>query len=1511
MNAIKKTISNLLICLFLLSTSALHSQTIEWGTGENAPAAQDINVGSSELSYIDFYFQVKDAQVTNMRITVVIPYAYEVFDRSNIQKLSGIEATDISVSGRTLTMIFGTVVQNAIVHYRIPRYSSTQPNAVYPNPSYNVTVTVYKSSTTSMVVKTLPYKYNYAKLYLTDMEAPLPTNHQSPLGLQFGDNYENHTGYTGEQTFQFRMQCIDGKVDSTTVTFTHLLGGVKLSNWTVGTTILPAGQITTDTITGTTPQVSHTIKIRKTDFPSGVGISNGEFVPISVDVIKTSCGTLYMDFLTRWGLTNNIRIASDINRTGTEGISFTASQGTGMTPLLEEVSHEWIFPDGKACYDGSYSNTFTIAYANNGQGAAKNIRFYVYPNPAEVLLDTTSIEVKVGANSTWESIAKFTVNTRVSLTDVNINPAYRGWPYVGYADVNQTVPAGDTIYMRYNSAWSKDYYTHLQGVNRGLYTNNVTHAIGVAAYTDMCGENMKSISNLNHYYIGSNTASYQTGLYTYDAQVNFGEPDQVTIWSGRMLINTLKKPAFYEDGFKFVYQISLPKGIELAYSEKDSIKIYRYNNPPGTNKWPVRNLQTNATKDTITFELYREDMGNNAIYDYTIDIPFKNACTTGEKSGSAQGEIRMFVYPTGSEGARCNEVELSLWVFPTFSYICEKEGVSYTFDYKRLIVGLQDGDRDGNPDTPLTPANPDAIAHNLWLMGDTIQLSWKGKTLSSEDTALYVVLFSEISSNRIAVNYPKELTLNGMSGQLQATLLNDVHISGDYIGYATPRDRGTTFPAERFAYAWEITKPGNAEFTAGDSIAFIMDAIVVPAYSNSNAASYHVNNWFYSSKTSRIKGLTTATAKIDSVLIPEDTRKGYESYPFISGVYTPRISGPNRTTTVQMNFSGMQEWTSNDFTLTTIEDISSSPNFPYEYRHLTTIDSIIIEVPEGYEIPDTMRVRMLYYRNSSSSAQYTPETLLHAAPSGLPHRRVFVFGSSMFDVNRNDPTKWRLPSYLYYIQARTFRVFSTYAAPVGETRGSVTIYSDGDTYTTGANSIPMMSKESATVDYSYYLNNLILRYVDLGSVKATANGSVVQDALRNEVAWEVNLQNTATNAAAYNAWLYVHGPVSNAKLKVGATIYTGQGEEGRWIPLPTLAEGAVITTGTLTVDYASSDCSNQTVALYPLHDRTKGEGMTWNPADDADIPLTNTGFSTAQIDADKKLFIYSKLNLIIRNVESRLSGSITPLADTPASPLYTSGEFYGENRIAVDREFPLEIAISTFGAPGPVIDTRVQLNVPAGLQAVTDSAYIEIDGVNYKITTGNGNAFLSALAGLDGSAGAKNIELKLSDINLPALEGTRGELRGNNSNVYLRLKLKPTCDVDPSAPRITASLSGKRLCGDNVVMAGTAPVSSWLELTGILSSLAPEIEVLAPTIATADFSCYQSDTLVVRFKVISNFNLNVAATDSLYISIPHALKLSGDIRYSLPAGSSGSGVEARYGLIAAATEISEQEETVG
>jgi hypothetical protein len=1513
--------SNILILhfsFFIFHSPGLRAQSIEWGTGVNT-YANDINVGSSERSYIEFYYQVKNAAITNMQLEVVLPYSYETFDISAIQRVEGIDlGSPVLANATSLRFRVADVVQNSIIHYRIPRYSNTQPNTVYANPSYNVTVRVGKNNSVSggnlLGTNTLPFKYNYAKLDLVDPELPLPAKQISPLGLRFYDNYEAHpTGYTGPETFLFRIQCVDGKVDSANISFTVRLGGVQLGNWVVGATPIPDHQIQIDTLSGTSPLVRYAVKIRKTDFPSGNGISNGEYVPVGVTVIKASCGNVAVDYLTSWGLTTNIKNISDVNTPS--GITFTADSGNGLSPRLERVagSETWTFAEGKACYDGSYNNTFSAAYANTGQGEAGNIRLLVGTD-SNTLLDTSSVEVKTSSASPWEKALKVIVFMRISASN---SQYYNKQARYAYVDLSQTLPAGDTLYVRYNYAMPADYFLYQQA-EQGIYSSSRAHQrIGITTYTDACGENPKSISNEDFTLLGSSSSSisaYGNGLYNYDTNLNFDEPDQVQTWQSTLYINSLRNTALYTNTFKIACQVSLPTGMALAYDDKDSIKIYRSGYPPGTSKWPVGTLQTNAAKDTFIIELYRADMTNTGVSAFTLEIPFRNVCTTGAKAGSNKGEIRMFIYPTGSEGAGCNEVKFDgLQIRPTFNYVCEKEGITYMFDYKRMTRGWKDDDEDGHPDLPFVRAHPDSIQHLYAFTGDTLRFAWKGKTLSAGDTALYAVLLSSLAANMLEIDgSPKESTLNGNSGQLRVTLLNDVYASGNYTGFATPRDRGTAsnLTDPRYAYAWEIGKTDNTPFAADDSVGFIIDALRYRDYSGASSGVLNISNWFYAAKTSRIKGLTTATAntKVDSVLIPGETRKGKENYPVTISTRRPYLTSG---TPSDMLFSGIQTTNLNNYEIMSLYNMPTGNSLTDEYRHFTTVDSLVIDVPEGYELPDPITFRMAYYKPSSTNVQYTPERAVYASPSNLPHHKAYVFGSAVFDVHRNDPGKWPLPSGSQSIYARPFSISSTYAAPVGESYGSLTIYCDDSTHTTIPNSIPRMGKESAGVDYTYKnATRFKLLYTDPGSVKALAGGPTAQDALSSNISWEVNLQNTAVDTAAYNAWLYVQGPISNAKFQAGANTCTGTGDEGRWIPLPTLPKAGVAIAGTLTVEYASSDCSNQPVTVYPLHNRTKGNGTTWQPSDEG-IAMTDAGFASAQTDDAQKQFIYAKLNLAIRNVASRLSGNITPLATTPASPLHTSGASYGASTIAVDKQFPVEIAISTFGAAGSSVDTRMRMTVPAGLEALVDSAYIEINGTNHKITTANGNAFLTELAKLNGTAGAKNIELKLADIDLPALNGTLGEVLGNDT-VRLRLKLIPRCDVDLSSPRIALSLFGKRLCGDTIASNNQLYYSSFLPLGGITSSLSPDMEVVAPAIATTDFICKQSDTLSVKFRVINNVAINIAATDSLFVIVPHSLTLKDatSIRYSLPAGSAGSPVTAQSGIVPP-TSIAIQETTIG
>ncbi|MDR1120857.1 MAG: hypothetical protein LBM08_08060, partial [Dysgonamonadaceae bacterium] len=331
------------------------------------------------------------------------------------------------------------------------------------------------------------------------------------------------------------------------------------------------------------------------------------------------------------------------------------------------------------------------------------------------------------------------------------------------------------------------------------------------------------------------------------------------------------------------------------------------------------------------------------------------------------------------------------------------------------------------------------------------------------------------------------------------------------------------------------------------------------------------------------------------------------------------------------------------------------------------------------------------------------------------------------------------------------------------------------------------------------------------------------------------------------------------------------------------------------MESTSTDCDGvQTVTLYPFYDRAQTAGSTWKLSDEG-IEMTNTGFATAQIDPVLREYLYSRQTLGIRSVLSRLAGSIRPLAETPASPLHTTGTLYGKTSIAVNEEFPLEINLSTIGAGGPVVDTKVHLNIPAGLEVVTDSAYIEINGMNYRITAENGSDLLDSLAKLNGPSGMKTVTLNLSDLDLPALGGSAGELPGQTNN-YLRLKFKPNCNVSTSAMRMEASLSGKRPCGTDLSTATF--YSMYITLSGVTASL--QVEVAVPTVATNRFNCHQSDTLRVSFRKTGAQTVSVTGTDSLFIIIPRSLHLIGatPIRYALPAGSGTSTVTAQFGTIA-------------
>ncbi|MDR1119841.1 MAG: hypothetical protein LBM08_02875, partial [Dysgonamonadaceae bacterium] len=1522
----------LLTSVCLSFTGNVHAQVLNWGTGEETSSAGNIQVGSSERSYVEFCFYVNQAAgISNMVVDVVLPYTNEAFDLSTVQSMKGLELGTPTLQADNRTLRFPTVAnvaQNTVIHYRVARYSRTQPNTYYnPANAYNVTLNV-RGGNITQVTKTLPFYYRYAKLQLID-PANIPATQTPGLQMNFGNNHGGETPNPSSLKFQFRLQCTDGAVDSASIVFSYLHDAIRWENWRIDGRPIPADQITTAPVNEST---SCTVKIRKEDFPLGNGIAAGESVPITVDVVKAGCGSLRVDYLTTWTVpaTNtNIKTQADVSSHASAiapvtPITFTASPGSGLKPILEYVTEvkgvssgiEFIYDStGKRCEDGSLSEV-AIRIANTGAGEARNVRVQIAQLQFSIL-DTSTINIKIGKNTpVWERPQLITVTDRIG-TGMATNPIYHSMPRVAAIDISQPIPDGDTLYISCQYRALCDLFIYQPNVsNPGLYYHNVGTSSTVLYYTDACGENavINGAISGNRYPPG---AAY-IRIHSYNTLLSFEEADQTKTYSMRINDGHLSATSVSAtDSCKNVFQLKLPPGIELATETKTDIKAYKFEADPTQTDWPVRSL----TKDVITgdttvytFALHKIDQkttSNTTFYnDYNIEIQLKNACLDGVTSGTSTGEIRMFVYPAANDSnAGCLDVMFDgIQVYPSFSYVCQKEGLTYTFNTQRRTIGLTDANNDGIADIPVSPADPASINHNLWLMGDSIRFTWTGTVLSEGNKTLYAVLFSQLNVDWLSLlGDAKVLTLNENTGDLQASCINKIYPAGNtYADYAMPRDRGSSVPQERYAYIWEITKNDGEAFTLDDVVVFAVDAVIFRNYSNGANTASSISNWFYATATSLLDGLTTGTTddnyntRLGAILDPGQARKGTEKYPAQFDVFKSYVEIYNPTgSEYKFSFTGVQNKTSTAIRMFQTQPASSKYAMLNEYRHLGMADSIVIEVPEGYEISNSLPFSLYYWKPNGTSDIMGTEKSITASSThlNLPHRKVFVFGSEVFDVNHTgDASKWHLPSFYYFLRT-TLSISSTNSSPVGQHPGYITLYSDNHSYIQGI-PIPRMGQKSADVDYTDKTNgtsHLLLTYADPGSVKATVSGAAEREALSSRINWDINLQNTATNATAYGAWLYVQGAVRNISFTIDGVPCDTEGEDGRWIKLPALAPNGVVTLGVLSVESTSTDCEgSQTVSLYPFYDRAQVAGSTWKPSD-VNINMTNTGFATAQIDPDLREYLYSRQTLGIRSVPSRLAGSIRPLAETPASPLHTTGTLYGKTSIAVNEEFPLEINLSTIGAGGPVVDTKVHLNIPAGLEVVTDSAYIEINGTNYRITAENGSALLNSLAKLNGPSSMKTITLNLSDLDLPALGGSAGELPGQTNN-YLRLKFKPNCNVSTSAMRMEASLSGKRPCGTDLSTATF--YSMYITLSGVTASL--QVAVAVPTVATNRFNCHQSDTLRVSFRKTGAQTVSVTGTDSLFIIIPRSLHLVGatPIRYALPAGSVGSTVTAQFGTIA-------------
>ncbi len=1452
----------LMILLFLLKIGPVNAQKIVWDATSFTTRAENVNVGTNETTDIYFYFEVENGDITNGRIAVTLPYAEEAFNITNIQKVGGNIAlpANPTVSGRTLTFNGVNLPQGSSVYYRIPRYVKTEANII--RTTGNVIIDVYTGPTgtaqpTNGRKANITYSYNYATLQFED-PSPLPTDQIAGMEMNFGDNNGVKTSNPTAQKFQFNISCTGGQTDSLTFTVKFLYGAATLSNWEVAGIPIPENQIVR---TETTDDHIYTVKVRKTDIPGGKGLKPGDSLPIAVDVVKNNGGGLDVVYSCYWATQPVVKTAYTSNRTG----SFNANLSDGKQPQLIGIPISWVNTGSTVCQNGN-TEMVTLPVKNAGAGIARNIRMSCVSG-FDNYIDTSVIQARIGKYGTPVKVKQITVTAKVS--GPTFNPVYHGMPTSISVEILQHLNPNDTLYIDYGIRICADMRINTADVNFLDYYL-APHVSGLTyRYTDDNASITYTFNQGNNYLWGS---TFHFGIISNDLGVSlFQNPEK---YSHQIRIEPFNSTILTTNSAKITATVRLPKGI--AISGSSDIKVYKTGSP--SSLWPIENFQVDNTSnpDSVFYSFDLINSTRKSINDikahpvFTVDINLNNTCNPAENA-SGKFRISYDYYPTGTTGGNCsNVVYNAVQLYPAYSRLCVKEHVTFDFDFKRTsIIGLKDTGDDTFPDSETQASEIDGINLKEIIVGDTVELSWTGKVLENGDLNLYVVLLTELDQTHVSImnnGIPKTLTLNGNTANIKSSPLNTT-LAGDILKCY---DRGTSVPeSERYAYVWRISKSDGSPFSNEDTFEFV--ALMKATERNNGLAIINKKNmesWLYAT--------TSTLTDIPTVLNPGNNRRGDEEYSVTYYYYAPSVV----IATPAYSFSGSQQ----------VDMFLNMPIFqtacvtaqmtPYEYRHLTTVDSIIVEVPEGYILSNVLPVVQITYSSSGAASTSNKVSITASSDGNFPNRKKFVFGSEVFDVNRNDPSKLPLADGNYLIRvADGFKLTSTNGSPTGTSNAIVTAYSDNHTYT--QTNAPALGNSYTGNTKNPYVAQVfpVLQYFDIGNVKLAATGATTKPALSSPVSFDLALQNTKSDGDAYSAWLYVQGPVKNAVITIGGVDYKGvdqPGEDGRWISLPKITMGNAVP-GVLYLEYENNQCSDKTVNLYTLFDRTATAQGQWTPADGG-ITMTDAGFIAAQQDINTLQYIGAPMKLTIQNVTNRIGGSITELASTPSDPSNPSSGTYGLSTIEVATEFPVEVVFDTNGGLGSVIKTKGIVTIPGGLEYVPNSAYITFEGVNYPVTGTMLNEFLK----VDGTTGVKDLNLDLSTTGITALGN--GELPGN-TQTYLRFKLLPTCVISTIARQITLKVSGERSCGGE---AGNSEVktyySDYLTLTGTQTSF--EATATLSTTKTT-MSCKTGETeqtITFKFRKTNKATIGVSNTDSIEIIMPAALDIkSTGVAFLYPA----------------------------
>ena len=792
------------------------------------------------------------------------------------------------------------------------------------------------------------------------------------------------------------------------------------------------------------------------------------------------------------------------------------------------------------------------------------------------------------------------------------------------------------------------------------------------------------------------------------------------------------------------------------------------------------------------------------------------------------------------------------------SVVCNPTGVTYDLRMKRTTVGLYDVNNDRLPEGPPfqkidngSYARLDSVDLQQVVSGDTVLFEFDGAIGNGPFNTLYAVLFTEVNQSVYQLidciaedpTHTYTYTVQNVGSQPFST------------GFSSPKNS---------AYAWKLTSSGGNFATSNKVKLKVRMKAVNNSYSYT-PVTYKFTSYFYASNNSSISNPANPSS---------GDRNGPEEYTATSTYFKGNFSGWS-TSKSSITFNGKHTEEGYAYLNPFYTDKYATFS-PYEFRHLATVDTVIIEIPEGYYVKDRMRFRM---SGNAGLANNTNDFYATAHSTSTKNRKVYCI-RDMYAANYGPAVPPNTISMSDGQADFTFypEISSTPRTPAVSVNCTMKVVTDNITYTQAY--IPVSAKGKPEAERFTHFTLIGVQgpgiYISTTDV-ATKNHNAKQ------MTWNVKLENTRATAAD-QVWLYVQGPVEN--IKYGTDIGTGIG--GRWVKLtsPIPASGDV--TKSLSFDVIpNSDCVNQEITVYPFYNEAEPPG--WEPFGGI-AGLTDADFqdSTQISGGSFDQYAYHELNLYLNTVESKINGDITSWASTISDPSNLMSPVYGIDSVEVSQFFPVELVFDASASSGPVAQLETKINFPKGLAYDPNSAYLEYNGRNMHILD---PAWENKLATLTSAASVAptSITLKLKEIigqsDILSEFGSEGTIDGGKT-AKLRFRLVPTCSIDMQAEEITAQFGGVRFCDFLTAATGSYDQSHPSKKLILKNSVLPFRSDLTFSIDKSPLiseSVTDSANMTFSFRKSSKLTEPLQTIDSVRIEVPLSLSIDGEISYEYPA----------------------------